>query len=190
MRRKLHVCWKSLRQPYGNGEGKGEGRNIWQTTLSRKRFGLPVPPGRPRKKEASYMDKVQPYSNIVKHGTKGVVILLSPNGHCWTCEKNLLPSEPRAVAVEMLTRNGLTVFLFLTCSEDCGHALEPEIRPGLIPRSLPPAEVSAFFRAKENIVGVVEGWRGLDRRPYYLVRGPFFDRENNEPEVAELLGLN
>src|SRR5215469_4571737 len=124
------------------------------------------------------MQNVHRYSNTVNHGTKGVVILLSPNNCCWQCEQKL-PPQPGAVAVEAPAKRGLTDFVFLVCSERCGRAVKPEIAscPGmqLNPRPLLPAEVSDLLCIKENIVGVVEGWQGLDR-PYYLVRDPFFDR--------------
>jgi len=138
------------------------------------------------------MQKVHPCSNTVNHGTKGVVILLSPNSCCWWCERKL-PEQPGAVAVEVPGKRGLTDFVFLICSERCGRAVKPEIAscPGmqLNPRPLPPAEISVLLRVKANIVGVVEGWQGLDR-PYYLFHGPFFDKEESKPMEGAPWGLN
>jgi hypothetical protein len=65
-------------------------------------------------------------------------------------------------------------FVYLLCSKNCEIALKPEITPGLTPRSVPPAEVTALLQAPENVAGMVEGWQGLDR-PWYLFWGPFFD---------------
>jgi hypothetical protein len=116
------------------------------------------------------MDKLHPWPLAVKK----VVLFASPEYSCWQCERRL-PPEPCAVAVEGLTPYGLTDSIYLTCSQDCQRALKPELAwTGRTARSMQPVETSAILRAKENVIGCVEGWQGRDR-PYYLVWGPLFD---------------
>jgi hypothetical protein len=132
------------------------------------------------------MEKVQPRP-ITVNSIKKVLLFASPNNCCWQCEQKL-PLEPGAVAVEGLTPYGLTDFIYLTCSEDCRRALEPDITyTGLTSRSVEPAQITDLLRSPENVVGVVEGWQGVDR-PYYLVRGPFFDETKRPSHFTELVG--
>jgi hypothetical protein len=123
---------------------------------------------------------------ITVNGIKRVLLFASPNDCCWQCEQKL-PPEPGAIAVEGLTPYGPTDFIYLTCSKDCQRALEPDItQAGLTPRYVEPAQITDLLRVSENVVGVVEGWQGVDR-PYYLVRGPFFDEMKQPSHLTELV---